>query len=331
MIYVTTFLIALLLSLFLLPFTIKASEKWNIVSKPKGGLKGKPCLGGLGIYVAFLVAVLASSSFKIEFDYRLSGLVVSSGIIILLGALDDARDLRPLIKIAVELVATACLVAFGIVTNVLFLPVWINVLITILWVLFIANAFNLLDIVDGLTSGLVIIVSLTLLVVSLINRDVFSSIILVALIGAHLGFLRYNYPPARIYMGDTGSLFSGFILAAVAINISYAPLHRPVALMTPILAMSLPLYDTFFLIIMRLKKKKPIFKKTDDHFALRLMTMGCDVKKSLWIMYAFSMLLAMASLIAAFGSNVLGIFSIIVVLLVFIFMGKKVGMVRIDD
>jgi len=207
---------------------------------------------------------------------------------------------------------------------------WANVIITLLCGLFITNAFNLLDIVDGLTSCLVVIISLTLFVISLANGDIFSSIILLALAGAHLGFLRYNYPPARLYMGDTGSLFSGFLLAAVAINISYAPLERPVALLTPILAMSLPIYDTLFLIIMRMRKKKPIFAKTGDHFALRLMTMGHSVRKSLCIMYVFCIFLALSSLVVAFGSNLVGILAILGALLVFIFMGKRVGMVRVE-
>lgn len=329
MIYTVTFFIAFLLSIFLLPFTIKASEKWRVFSKPRGDIKGKPCLGGIGIYAAFLLTLLAVSFFKIPFDGRLSGLVISSGIIILLGVMDDAKDLRPLVKIAVELAAIAVLVSFGIVTKLALLPMWVNVFITLLWVLFITNAFNLLDIVDGLTSGLVVIISLTLLIISLANGDIFSSIILLALAGAHIGFLRYNYPPARLYMGDTGSLFSGFLLAAVAINVSYAPLERPVALLTPVLAMSLPIYDTMFLIIMRMRKKKPIFAKTDDHFALRLMTMGHSVRKSLCIMYIFCIFLALSSLVVAFGSNLVGILAILGVLLVFIFMGKRVGMVRV--
>ena len=329
MIYAAIFFVAFLSSFLLLPATIKASEKWNIFSKSRGDVKGKPCLGGIGIYVAFLLGLLLAYFLKIPFDQKLSGLVISSGIIVLLGVLDDAKDLRPLIKIAVELAAVAFLMIFGIITKVALLPIWVNVLISLVWILFITNAFNLLDIVDGLTSGLVVIISLTLLIISLVNGDIFSSIILLALAGAHLGFLRYNYPPAKLYMGDTGSLLSGFLLAAVAINISYAPLERPIALVTPILAMSLPIYDTLFLIIMRMRKKKPIFAKTDDHFALRLVTMGNSVRKSLWIMYAFSIFLAFSSLVVAFGSNLIGSSVILAVLLVFVFIGKKVGMVRV--
>ena len=183
---------------------------------------------------------------------------------------------------------------------------------------------------DGLASGLIIIVSSTLLFIAFINQDVFSAIILIALIGAHLGFLKYNYFPAKIYMGDSGSLFSGFLLAIIAINITYAPLERPIALIAPLLVLSLPIYDTLFLIIIRIKKREPVFKKTNDHFALRLTTMGCTVQKSVWIMYAFCMFLAIAALIVAFSSNLTGIVMLGVVVLVFILAGKKVGIVRVE-
>ena len=331
MIYLLTFIIAFILVVFISPVSIKISERLNIFSKPKSGEeKGKPCLGGIGIFIAVASAFVLIYALRINCTVGFIGIIVSSVLIVSLGLIDDAKDLGPFVKIVVELAAIGILVLFGIVTKISFLPIWANVLVTFIWVLFITNAFNLLDIVDGLTSGLVIIVSFTLLVISLVNRDMFSSSILAALMGAYLGFLKYNYPPARIYMGDTGSLFSGFLLAVIAISISYAPPDRPVALITPILVMSLPIYDTFFLMIMRMRKQKPIFSKTDDHFALRLVTIGYSVRKSIWIMYLFSILLAIASLIVAFSSNFVGIFVIGVVILVFIFMGRKVGMVKIQ-
>jgi len=289
------------------------------------------CLGGIALFAAFLIAILAAAFF-IEGVYgsRFLGLVFSSLLILMLGFIDDMNDLRPSIKIAGELLVVGILISFGFVTRIAFLPAWANIIVTLVWVLFITNAFNLLDIMDGLASGLIIIISSTLLFIAFINQDIFSAVILIALIGSHLGFLKYNYSPARIYMGDSGSLVSGFLLAITAINISYAPLERPVALITPLLALSLPIYDTLFLIIMRIKKREPVFKKTSDHFALRLTTMGCTVQKSVWIMYAFSIFLAISSLIVAFSSNFTGIVMLGVVILVFILAGKKVGIVRVE-
>jgi len=250
MIYAIVVLASFVLAAFLSPITIRL----NVFSKPKKGeAKGKPCLGGIAIFSAVVIASASVYFLKGICSAKLTGLLASSVLIILLGLIDDVKDLKPIIKILLESAAIIFLILFGFVTKIAFLPAWCNILITFAWFLLITNAFNLLDIVDGLVSGLVIIVSATLLVVALINKDIFSGVALAALIGAHLGFLRYNYPPARLYMGDTGSLFSGFLLAAIAINISYAPLEKPIALITPLLIMSLPLYDTLFLIIMRMK------------------------------------------------------------------------------
>jgi UDP-GlcNAc:undecaprenyl-phosphate/decaprenyl-phosphate GlcNAc-1-phosphate transferase len=332
MIYAAVFLFSLLVSILISPLTIKISQSACIFSKPnKGESKGKPCLGGIAVFTAFVTISIIMYFLIPVNNHVLIGLVFSSALILLLGIVDDKKDLKPSLKIVVELLATAILMTFGVVTKIAFLPVWLNFIITFVWILFITNAFNLLDIVDGLTSGLVIIISSTLLFISLVNKDVFSGIVLSALIGGHLGFLKYNYPPAKLYMGDTGSLFSGFLLAAIAINISYAPLEKPVALIAPVLIMSLPIYDTMFLIIMRVKKRKPIFRKTGDHFALRLMTMGHGIYKSIWMMYLFSIFLALSSLKIVFSSNKTGIFVLITVLLVFIILGKKAAMVKVDD
>ena len=167
MIYASTFLISLFLSFLLSPRTIKISEKLNVFSKPKSTeAKGKPCLGGIAIFIACTAAILPVCFFKEGYSHKLIGLIISSGLIILLGLVDDVKELQPFRKIVIQLIAIGFLISFGIFTKISFLPTWINVLITFLWVLFITNAFNLLDIVDGLTSGLVIIISLTLFVIS---------------------------------------------------------------------------------------------------------------------------------------------------------------------
>jgi len=320
-----------ILSLLLTPVTIKISRKFNILKPAVKSEHSKPCIGGLAIYMAIFTAVVSSLFFIKLPAVKLSGAILSTFIILVLGLIDDIKNLRPLLKISGELLGIFVLVFFGFFTKIAFIPGWANIFITVIWLLFITNAFNLLDIMDGLTSGLVIIISLSLLVIAFVNKDIFSCVILTALIGAHAGFLRYNYPPAKVYMGDTGSLFSGFLLAMVAINISYASIERRIALLTPILAMSLPIYDTLFLIVMRIKKKKPIFNKTRDHFALRLVTMGYSIKKSIWIMYLFSVFLAFSVITVAFSNNLIGLIVLGVVGIVFILMGKKIGLVNIDD
>ena len=324
------FLVSFLVSLLLIPLTIRIGRRFNIL-KPVKNHMGKPCIGGAGIYAAFLAGILTGLFFIRLPAVKLIAIIFSSLIIIIVGLIDDIRDLRPFLKIVGQLLGILILVAFGFSTKIVFIPVWLNMIVTVMWILCITNAFNLLDIMDGLTAGLVIIISLSLLAVAFFNKDIFSCAVLTALIGSYLAFLKYNYPPAKVYMGDTGSLFSGFLLAVIAINISYAPIDRKVALLTPVLAMSLPIYDTLFLIAMRMRKKKPIFNKTRDHFALRLVTMGCSVKKSMWIMYGFSAFLALAAITVAFSRNLAGSIVITVVGLVFILISKRVGIVDIED
>ena len=323
-------LFSFILSILFIPVTIKISARFSIL-KPVKSAQGKPCLGGAGIYAAFFAAVLFSLFFIKLPAIKLSAVLLSSFVIMLFGMIDDIKDLSPMLKISGELLGILILISFGFFTKIAFVPGWANIFITAAWFLVITNAFNLLDIMDGLTSGLVIIISSSLLIIAFINKDIFSSVILASLIGAHLGFLRYNYPPAKVYMGDTGSLFSGFLLAMAAINISYASMDRKVALLTPILIMSLPIYDTIFLMIMRIKKKKHIFNKTRDHFALRLVIMGCSVKKSIWIMYLFSISLAFLAMIVVFSNNLTGLIAIAIIALIFILMAKRVGMINIDD
>ncbi|MCX5692625.1 MAG: MraY family glycosyltransferase [Candidatus Omnitrophica bacterium] len=323
-------LYSFILSLLFIPITMGISARFNIL-KPAKSIQAKPCIGGAGIYAAFFTAVLSSAFFIKLPAAKLSAILLSSFIIMLLGLIDDIKDLKPLLKIAGELLGIFILIYSGLFTKIAFVPIWVNITITAMWFLFITNAFNLLDIMDGLTSGLVIIISSSLLIIAFINKDILSSIILAALVGAHLGFLRYNYPPAKVYMGDTGSLVSGFLLAMAAINISYASMDRKVALLTPILIMSLPIYDTIFLMIMRIKKKKHIFNKTRDHFALRLVIMGCSVKKSIWIMYLFSIFLAFLAMIVVFSKNFTGLIAIVIIVLVFVLMAKRVGMVDTED
>jgi len=300
---------AFMLAYFLSPLSIKLSEKWGVLSKPKKGeRKGKPCLGGAAIVISFAVTIFLECLFIVEIRLLIMGLLVALACIALLGIIDDVRELNKRTRIIVEVLAIGIVIASGIVTKIAYLPMWVNMGLTVVWMLFITNAFNLLDIMDGLTSGIVIIISSTLLVITVINMDIFSSVILIALLGTHIG-----------------------LLAAVAINISYAPLERPMALLTPIVAMSLPIYDTLFVIIMRIKTGKFAFAKSDDHFVLRLKTMGHDGHKSVWLMYLFSLFLAVASLIVAFGNNTAALSTLVVTGIIFVLVGKKVALVQVKD
>ncbi|MFA5100437.1 MAG: MraY family glycosyltransferase, partial [Candidatus Omnitrophota bacterium] len=146
-----------------------------------------------------------------------------------------------------------------------FLNTAANVVVSAVWIIAITNAFNLLDIMDGLCAGVTIVIASGLLFVCILSNDMQNAVLLLVMIGSVGGFLMSNMPPAKVYLGNAGSHFLGFMLAAISINISYASLNHEVSLLSPLLIMGFPIYDTFFVAFLRLKKGKSAIKKSKDH------------------------------------------------------------------
>lgn len=329
--YFLAFFIALITGLILTPVFANIMLKLGVVSKPialRRDVGGRP-LGGIAIYLSFLTAILLTLFYASSMTLELKGILIGGSLIILLGLCDDAKELSVGLKFLGELVAISILVIFGLKTQIISISPNLNLLVTVIWVLGIMNAFNLLDILDGLSCGLGIIASLTFLLVAVFTHNPGVAIISGALAGSSLAFLKYNFPKASVFMGDTGSLFIGFVLAAVAINISYAPLGREIALLVPILILGLPIYDTLFLMLMRLKKSKSIFKKSNDHLALRLMAGGRGQKKAVLIMYSFSIFFSICALILYRVDNRWGVV-LLVVVIVFSIAGRRMSRIKVD-
>jgi UDP-GlcNAc:undecaprenyl-phosphate GlcNAc-1-phosphate transferase len=206
-----------------------------------------------------------------------------------------------------------------------------NIIITYIWVLAITNAFNHLDILDGLAAGIAILVGLSFFTVAYLNYQNAIAILSLALTSATLGFLIFNLPPARVYMGNCGSHLLGFVLAAIALSISYAPLERKIALLSPLLILGFPIFDTAFLILMRLSKKKLPFKKSNDHLVLRFLALGYSKKKALLIMLAWGLFFCFSGVLLSQASTTLGIIIIAITLIVSLAINKKMGRISIDD
>jgi UDP-GlcNAc:undecaprenyl-phosphate GlcNAc-1-phosphate transferase len=206
-----------------------------------------------------------------------------------------------------------------------------NIIITYVWVLAITNAFNHLDVLDGLASGVATLVGSSFFVISLMNQQSAIAILALSLSAATFGFLIFNFPPARIYMGNCGSHFLGFVLAAIALAISYAPLERKIALFSPLLILSFPIYDTAFLILMRTKQGKLPFKKSNDHLALRLLALGYSKKKALVIMLALGLFFCFSGVLLSQVSTTLGTVIIVITLILSLAITKKMGRISIDD
>jgi UDP-GlcNAc:undecaprenyl-phosphate GlcNAc-1-phosphate transferase len=268
-IYAIAFVTALVVSLRATPVVARAATSFGIVDRPDGVLKKHrepvPYLGGLAIYGAFLVALAVS----LRFESEVLGILLAGALVVILGLIDDLGALGPWTKLAGQGLAIAVLLKSGVFIKLVFLPPWIQYPLTVFWLLAVTNAFNLIDIMDGLSAGVAFVASALLFVVACGAGRQTVATLLAALAGALLGFLRYNFAPAKIYMGDTGSLFIGLMLGALAMNNSYTVQNR-VAALAPAVILGVPLFDTAFVMYVRWRRGLPVMRGSPDHFALRL-------------------------------------------------------------
>lgn len=323
--YVAIVLGGFLLGIFFISRLKKFSLSYNLLIP-----KGIPLIGGLGIGSSFILVALPSFFLYSGLSKQLVGVIISSTIMLVFGVIDDWRELSVWAKFLIQIITTSLLIVFGIRTQIIYIGNLFNIIITFIWVLAITNAFNHLDIMDGLASGTALIVSLSFFIISLLNGDIKTVILTLSLIGTILSFLIYNIPPAKIYLGNTGSHFLGFVLAAIALVISYAPLERKVALLSPLLILGLPIFDTFFLILMRIKKGKLIFRKSNDHLALRFLSRGYSKKKSLLFMLLLGLFFSLSGVVLSQVANPLGIIMVIFVALVSLIIAFRMSKIAVN-
>jgi UDP-GlcNAc:undecaprenyl-phosphate GlcNAc-1-phosphate transferase len=317
----SSFLIGIVLVLVLM----KLARKYKLLTP-----KGMPLVGGISLGVSFLVTCLFFFLFQHLLPVNIKGLLLSSLITLIAGIIDDLHELSVLIKFAFQVLATILIVLFGVRTHIVGIGEPLNLIITFIWMIGITNAFNHLDVVDGLCAGTALVVSLAFLTISLLNADIHNAILTLALSGAILSFLIFNLPPAKVYMGNAGSHFLGFVIAAIALLISYAPMDRKAALLSPIFILWLPIFDTSFLVFMRLAKKILPFRKSNDHLALRFLALGYSGKKALFAMVILCLFFALCGVLISQLSNSLGLILVILVVLVSFALIKRMRKVIIN-
>lgn len=270
-----------------------------------------PIIGGLSIGLSFFLSLLFTSIFYGNFSFPVKGIFIASLAILIFGLIDDWLELSVLFKFLAQIIAVSILVFFGIKTHIVGLGSALNLAITFIWVIAITNAFNHLDIIDGLAGSIAVIVSLAFFIVSFLNKESIPAVLSLCLSGTLITFFIYNLPPAKIYMGNSGSHFLGFVLAAIAIVISYAPLERRVALFSPLLILGFPIFDTAFLIFMRISKKRLPFKKSNDHLALKMAASGYSKRTVLAGMAGLGLFFSLSGLFLSQVSNIYGAIIII--------------------
>ena len=300
-----TLLVAWLATDLLIPWVTKAAYRLGRVDEPdarKVHTVPIPRLGGIAIFLGFSVAV-ASIEFLTPGPLfprtgPFMGLLVGGGLIFLLGIADDLKPLPAKFKLLIQIAAAAVAVYLGVRIEVLsnpfggmiILPMWLAWSVTIFWLVGITNTINLIDGLDGLAGGVSLIAASTTALIAIQTRQPALALLSLALVGATIGFLRYNWNPAKIFMGDSGSLFLGFTLAAISV-IGLLKVAATAALLVPVLILGVPIFDTAFAIVRRALQRRPIFSPDRGHLHHRLLGLGFSQRRAVLIIYAICLLL----------------------------------------
>jgi len=299
---VLTFAVALGVSLALTPWMARTARDIGMVDCPDGSLKNhdEPVayMGGLAVFVSFLVGFSAF----FELDRQVLAVMLGGTLVVLLGFLDDLGNLRPLTKLLGQTLAVLIVMKAGIAIKIVFLPPWIAYPLSFIWLIGMTNAFNIIDIMDGLAAGVGAIAGVFLCLVAVSSGQSGPAFMIAAMVGALTGFLRYNFQPAKIYLGDAGSLFIGFMLGALGMVGTYARAN-PVAVLAPVLILGIPIFDTVFVMIIRWMRGQSPLRGSPDHFALRLRKWRLSVRQTVGLCYLASIVLGICALVMIYGTE----------------------------
>ncbi|MGH7452414.1 MAG: MraY family glycosyltransferase, partial [bacterium] len=248
--------------------------------------------GGLSIYAATVAALWMTAPRTPEWI----GYAVAATLLVAWGVIDDVKGLSPPVKILGQVIAASIVASTG--TSIESVP-WsaLSVPLTIFWIVLVTNAVNLLDNMDGLSAGITIITAAIFLVITAAQAQIFSAMIFALLTGAILGFLLHNFYPAKIFMGDAGSLFLGYLLAALSLTSSYVvPTSvNLLPVLTPLLILSLPIFDTLSVMFIRRKEGRPLFIGDRRHFSHRLVELGMSQRGAVIFIYLVAISIGVAA------------------------------------
>jgi UDP-GlcNAc:undecaprenyl-phosphate/decaprenyl-phosphate GlcNAc-1-phosphate transferase len=301
------FLTAAVLVLVLTPLVASIAPRIGGVDhggdRPRVHTRPVPRIGG----VAIVIAILAAAAIWLDIDGPYTGMLIGTGLVALVGLYDDIHGLRPSAKLAtVMVVALIPIVGWDLRIEHVTLPFlgdhdigWASVPLTVLWVAFLANLVNLIDGMDALAAGIVAIASgsFALLAVSFGRAD--AAVLAAIVCGATLGFLRHNYHPAKIFMGDSGALALGFLLALIAVE-GVLKTAATIALAGPLLVMAVPILDTSFVVLKRLKYRRPPWSPDHNHFYHRFMRIGFSQRRTAAYLHLWAIMLSAYAILVRF-------------------------------
>ena len=294
--------------------------------------KPTPRIGGLAIIFGFTVATLCFA----QPSRQLYGTLAGAAIIAVMGVIDDCKNLPAKLKFVIQIIAALVVVFAGdikidVFTNPNFLsdnpywvlPEWLSVTLTVIWIVFITNAVNFIDGLDGLAAGVSAIMSISLVFISIRVGEYSIAILGIALMGSCFGFLPFNFNPAKIFMGDTGSTFLGFMLATLSIQGVFKS-YAVISFAVPLLILGLPLFDALFAMIRRILRGQSPMTADRGHLHHRLVDMGFSQKQTVFILYAISGVLGITAVLLA-ESGVLRALLLVICVLILLLIGSMLG------
>ena len=315
------FLLAFITAFMMTPYSIKLAKKVGAVDVPKDNRrmhhKPIPKLGGVAVIAGFVVSFIYlvitlsiedSSRLNLfgieEYGKKILGFFVGVLILGITCFIDDVKTIKPLAKLSGQLLAAIAVVVSGIrIIEVIpffesaVLNEAVSMILTVIWIIVITNAINLMDGLDGLSSGITMISCISLLIIfSLNNSPLIAIIMITALAGALCGFLPFNFNPAKTFMGDVGSNFLGFCLAVVSI-LGFAKGYTLIAIIAPILALGVPIFDTLFAMVRRFLKGQPMLKPDGAHIHHRLLKHGFNQRQAVLILYTITSALCIVAVL----------------------------------
>lgn len=334
LVYFVPFFIALIVAYVLTPSVKKLAIKVGAVDRPNARKVHThiiPRLGGLAIYIGFLAGVL----YSMPMNHEMLGLLLGCTAIVCVGIWDDICNIPAKVKLVGQILSAAIPVAFGIQIewltnpfgNLIILPEVVAIPLTIFWIIGFTNTVNLIDGLDGLAAGVSFIASISMFLMAVSMNQYLPAMIIISMAGAALGFLQYNFNPAKIFMGDTGSMLLGYTMAVTAV-LGLVKTAATIALVVPVIALGLPILDTLFAIIRRKMSGVPIFTPDKGHLHHRLLALGLSQKQAVLIMYCVSIVLGIVAIFVANVNYKTGILTVAVVLAVIIYSAKRIGILH---
>ncbi len=342
-----TFVVSFIFTFATTPLVRRFAYRIGAVDVPKGGRRvhkrPTPRIGGLAMIFGFLIAVL---SFNDDWSRTTVAILIGALILGILGVIDDCKELDAKLKFVVQIVAALIVVFYGDIRISVFsnpnlfseqpyiiLPMWLSTTITVLWIVFMTNAVNFIDGLDGLAAGVSAIMSMSLVFIAVTHQGgEVIAIMGLAIMGACFGFLPFNFNPAKIFMGDTGSTFLGYMLAVLSVQGMFKS-YAVISFAVPLLMLGLPLFDALFAMARRILTGKSPMVADRGHLHHRLYDMGFSQKQTVFILYAISGVLGITAILLAeqrFSRAMLLLIGVLIFILIAAMMGKNSFVHKID-